>query len=297
VIPIAPPRDTISRPNSLPAPVAEPAVGSRDPEHDPHHISVTGLPFSMLVGMALVPFAIPLLWYAAPFVTGQDPALSMAVPVSLAVAAAALCLGVVYTIDWGGTTRVKGVLMLVALSYASAAGLYFLKKDLVDRVQRVLGDSNRWSEVSLDRGGCQIRMPGRVNEEKRQPLEGLARFAEGRRAQFVVDAQDGPRYEYYFAVGKLRPEAVKVDALWFDRVRDKLQKEGSTLVGEPEVLGHQGEKDVGRQWTFRLADNSVRIVQVFAIKERIYYLAAEGPSLTADDKEYAEPFFSTFLVK
>jgi hypothetical protein len=99
-IPIAPPRtDPADGP---------PATEAPDPEHDPHTPVPGGLPFSVLVGFALMPFAIPLLWLLGPLVTGFEPALSPAVPVSLAIAAAALCLGVVYTIDWTAVTRIKG---------------------------------------------------------------------------------------------------------------------------------------------------------------------------------------------
>ena len=115
---------------------------------------------SVLVGLALLPFAIPLLWLVAPLITGQEAALSLAVPISLAVAASALCLGVVYTIDWTATTRIKGVLMLVGLAYLSSAGLYFLKKDMMDRVQdlgpliRTSGARCRSKEGELSRSGC-----------------------------------------------------------------------------------------------------------------------------------------------
>jgi hypothetical protein len=297
VIPIAPPRRPLTLPGFDQGPVAEPAPGSHDPEHDPHHAPVTGLPLSMLVGMALVPFGIPLLWFVAPFVTGQDAALSMAVPVSLAVAASALCLGVVYTIDWTGTTRVKGVLMLVGLAYLSAAGLYFLKKDLVDHVQRLGGDPNQWNDVALDRGKCRVRMPGRASEYKEQPLDGLAQMGAGREAHFVGDPQDGPRYTYRIALGKPTLAAGKLDEVWFDRVREKLKAGGGALVQEEAIRCPNLPDSPGRQWTFKLDDKDVRIVQVFAVKDRVYYLSAEGPLLTVADPDHGEPFFGKFYVK
>jgi hypothetical protein len=290
VIPIAPPR--LPRPASDPAPVAEAAPGSRDPEHDPHHATITGLPLSMLVGMALIPFGIPLLWFVAPFVTGQDAALSLAVPVSLAVAASALCLGVVYTIDWTGTTRVKGVLMLVGLSYLSAAGLYFLKKDLVEQVQRLGGDPNQWNEVALDRGKCRVRMPGRASEYRGQPLDGLAHMTAGREARSAGDAQ----YVYRIAVGKPTLAAGKADDEWFARVREKLKAGGGALVQEEGIQCPDLPNLPGRQWTFKLDDQDARVVQVFAARDRVYYLSAEGPLLTAADADHGRPFFGKFRV-
>jgi hypothetical protein len=292
VIPIAPPRRPPPGPESEPPPTDE----RPDPEHDPHHAPQTGLPVSVLVGMALVPFGIPLLWLVAPFVTGQEAALSMAVPVSLAVAAAALCLGVVYTIDWTGTTRVKGVLMLVGLAYLSAAGLYFLKKDLVDRIQRFGGDPNRWHEVGLDKGNCRVRLPGHVDTEPppQPPLDGLVRLNEWRTAH-ATDPQDGSRYEYRIAVSRADAAAVKPDDAWYARVGEKLQ-DGGAVEGPPAAVALWDAQNAGRQWTLKLAaPNAFRVVRVYVVKGRVYYLSAEGPGLRADD-DFGKLFFGSFRV-
>jgi hypothetical protein len=294
VVPIAPPRQFPARPGADHVPVAEAAPGGHDPEHDPHARSVTGLPVSMLIGMALVPFGIPLLWYAVPFVTGRAAAVSLAVPIALAVAAATLCMGVVYTIDWTGTTRIKGVLVLVALSYLSAAGLYFLNKDALDRVRRLGGDPNEWTPVALDEGRCHVRLPGRAVADRRQPLDGLARMTDGRRARYLVDRPDGPRYEYRIAVGK--PTGGKADAAWFDRVGERLKADGAELVGAARPLADGEPDSTGRQWTLKLDPTNTRVVRVFAIRDRVYLLSAEGPHLTPDDPEYARPFFNSFHV-
>ena len=50
----------------------------------------------------------------------------------------------IYTVDWTPTTRIKGVLMLVGLSYFTAFSLYFLKKEMVERVKRFSG----WTRAS-----------------------------------------------------------------------------------------------------------------------------------------------------
>jgi hypothetical protein len=300
-VPTAPPRRR-RRPRPVedePEPTPRPsgpltAEEVPDPEHDPHARPVAGLPVSVLVGLALLPFGIPLIWRVAPFLTGQEAALSLAVPLSLAIAASALCLGVVYTIDWTASTRIKGVLMLVALAYLTAAGLYFLKKDLMDRVRAWGGDPNQWSYVPLKEGNCQVKMPGRSWEDKEQPLPGVVKMADVRGARFVTDFQEGPRYEYRFAVSKPDPVAIRPDDAWFARVGDKLKETGK-LVGEPERITHQDAP--GRQWTFELGEpGAVRIVRVYVIKSRVYYLSAEGPKLKDDFEEYGEPFFGNFFV-
>lgn len=263
-----------------------------DPEHDPHTRPVAGLPVSVLVGLALVPFAIPLFWRVAPLVTGQEPALSLAVPVSLAIAASALCLGVVYTIDWTAATRVKGVLMLVGLSYLSAAGLFFLKKDLMDRV-RGWDDSRQWSPVVLSESKCEVWMRGQVVPDSGQPLRGLVEMNEGYVAHFAPDPPDGPRFSYRFAVSKMNAVQKAPDDAWFDRVGEKLGRDaGAPPLTDPQSLEHLN--GVGRQWQFP-TDDGVRIVRVYVIAGRVYYLCAEGPkNLTPDDQTNAQPFFGKF---
>src|SRR5579872_7038261 len=74
---------------------------SREPnedDHDPHRHPVSGLPASVLVGLALLPFAIPVLWVTAPPIIGHTPQLSFAVPLAIAVSASILSLAVIYTI-------------------------------------------------------------------------------------------------------------------------------------------------------------------------------------------------------
>ena len=302
-VPVAPPR---RRPAPRAEEPSEPSPDEAvpevpDPEHDPHQPPVAGLPVSVLVGLALLPFGIPLLWRVTPLITGQEAALSLAVPISLAVAAAALCLGVVYTIDWTAATRIKGVLMLVGLAYLTAAGLFFLKKDLMDRVQRLGEDQRRWPAVVVKSNGydfmfCLPPQPERVVADvKPVPPPPLPRVTmeDVRHATYAPEFQ--PEYRYLVAWGKSDDAAVKPTDVWFDRVRAQLDTEGAAVAGG-ESLDHRGQADVGRQWTLTFADGTVRIVRVYVVKGRVYYLSAAGPKLTPDDAEFAKPFFDSFFV-
>src|SRR5439155_23835406 len=152
--PVAPGRQPLRRRRHQPA---EPAPAPGPDPHDPPPPHSSGLPASVLVGLALLPFAIPLLWLMGPTVLGQQPALSLAAPASLALSASILCLAVVYTVDWTPSTRVKGVLMLVGLSYFAGLSLYFLKSEMVDRVRVFFGAEREWEDF---RGpeGYQLRM-------------------------------------------------------------------------------------------------------------------------------------------
>ncbi|MBP3959568.1 hypothetical protein J8F10_30355 [Gemmata sp. G18] len=311
-IPIAPPRRL--RPELTREELVAPAPGSApvlaievpDPEHDPHSRPVAGLPVSVLVGFALMPFGIPLLWFVGPLVTGKEASLSLAVPVSLAIAASALCLGVVYTIDWTAATRIKGVLMLVGLSYLSASGLFFLKKDLMDRVQKFFSVTPEWHWVRTEDKGWHVRMPfPAVVDRETQPLPGLARMSEVRRARYEPKGQEGPAYEYYFGAGPANPNVGDSadgwlgrirEGMWFVRVDRELKDRGGKLVEGGRSIAHPLAPDSnGRQWMFELGGTggTVRIVQVFIIEGRVYYLSAEGPELVASD-DPAERFFGSF---
>lgn len=292
VVPIAPPR----RPHPAPAAESEPApvpVEAPDPEHDPHTPHIGGLPASVLVGFALMPFGIPLLWFVGPLVTRSEAALSLAVPVSLALAAAALCLGVVYTIDWTATTRIKGVLMLVSLAYLSAAGLYFLKKDLMDRVQGLFSAPILWAPAHVPESRCLVKMPGPPTKVREQPfpLEG-GEWADGVRAEYRTQADGSERtYSYFAAVSKARARPVEPDDDWFDGVGRRLKEKGQLV--KQERLRHEG--GAGCEWELKVpGDNTVRIVRVFVIQGRVYCLCAEGPELAPTDEDLAKPFFDSF---
>src|SRR5262249_42094461 len=110
-----------------------------EPDHDPHREAQGPLPTSVLIGLALLPFLIPIMWLIGPAILGEEPVLSVAAPIALAVSTSILCLAIIYTIDWTPTTRVKGVLTLVALSYFTGASLYFLKKEMVEQVKKFFG--------------------------------------------------------------------------------------------------------------------------------------------------------------
>ena len=255
---------------------------------EPHEIG-GGLPATVLVGLALLPFLIPLLWVLAPAVAGQGPVLSLAAPTALAIAASALCLAVVYTVDWTPTTRVKGVLMLVGLSYFTAVSLYYLKKEMVDRVKRFFGAGAEWKEFRPPQGDYKVLLPGRPTPTKTPPLAdwNMQCF------QATQKTLTGP-FVYAVGFGKdTFPQ--RPDDAWFDIAKAAVvnANPGGRVAGE-RVIDHQ--QSPGREWVVEQADGvTVRVVQVFRVKGRVYALTAEGPKLSADDDE-TKAFFASFLV-
>src|SRR5437868_13522703 len=92
-----PPRRREPRRRHRAEPVAPPTA-DRPAAPDPNDRPLDGgLPASILIGLALLPFVIPLLWLVAPMLVGQPPALSLAAPAALAVTASVLSLAVIYT--------------------------------------------------------------------------------------------------------------------------------------------------------------------------------------------------------
>ena len=299
-IPVTPPRPrdlptgggwngSAPHPDS-PHPIEPDAPAIPDPVHDPHRRPVAGLPVSVLVGLALLPFGIPVLWWAAPALTGVQAALSLAVPAALSVAASALCLGVVYTIDWSAVTRVKGVLMLVGLAYLAAAGLFFLKKDMTDRLRGLLTD-DPWTMVYSREGRFKVLMPGAVEKDDDPPLPNLKlRMNDGRRATYLTERED----EYvYLAKAGTPDRPVKPDDAWFTAIGDQLAQAGE--VTDPRVV-NLGDDEPGREWTLKMKEEAVRVVRVYVSGGRVYYLSVEGKNLGPADEDLVSPFFRSFQV-
>jgi hypothetical protein len=270
---------------------ASPETEQTIADHDPHRHPPGGLPVSVMIGLALLPFAIPILWLLAPAVLGQEPALSWAVPLALAVSTSILCLAVIYTIDWTPGTRVKGVLMMVALAYFAAANLYFLKKQMVDEVKKFFGSGNDW--VQFTRGdGYQIKMPTeptKIDEQPLRPLALLTSYKATHRAPFIgqfdfIAASGGPQ--------RMPNDPEPGTEAWYDLACGYIADRGGQLVAK-NAVSHQDFP--GRELVIELAGGNVRIVRIYVIKGRVYYLCVEGPGLTDDDDRVVE-FFDSFLV-
>lgn len=303
--PVAPPRPRSTRaaepvaPPSAPAPlrprrraepISPPSSAPRAELHESEHGLGGGLPATVLVGLALLPFLIPLLWVLAPAVLGQTPVLSIAAPTALAIAASALCLAVVYTVDWTPATRVKGVLMLVGLSYFAAASLFYLKKEMLDRVKRFFGAGAEWKEFRAPAGDYRIQMPGRVSPLKIPLMPGWALQSH----QAVHKSYLG-LFGYNVGFG---PDAHPKlpDEAWFAAARQAVtQADQRRKVVDERAVAHQ--QWPGREWVIESADEdaTVSIVRVYRVRGRTYYVSARGPKLSPDDDE-TKAYFDSFHV-
>ena len=164
--------------------------------------------------------------------------MSIATPIALALSASVLCLAVIYTVDWTPTTRIKGVLMLVGLAYFGAVSLYFLKKEMVERIKRFTGLEDRvhWQDFST--ADYRVRLPGPPEplDEQDQPLRrsSSSYYDRGMNASFWDDTS--------WSVGSLRVPPNNGDdnaekpgtATWFKEVeREIVNRSGGKLIKEP----------------------------------------------------------------
>lgn len=280
-----------------PAPQAE---LSDELDHDPHRVPPGGLPASVLIGLALLPFLIPILWLVAPALFGEEAVLSIATPTALAVSASVLCLAVIYTVDWSPATRVKGVLMLVSLAYFAGVTLYFLKKEMVDRVKKALklDDGIKWQDFTPEEKHYKVKMPGRPRDAfpQEQPFPKVLKL-KCHTATHVNPILGAYTFVAGSAEVRAKPNAngpePGTDA-WFELVVGEIEAQTKGKASQPVTVQHQGFP--GREVEITLPnDGKVRVVRVFVIKGRVYYLSVEGVGMSATEDSAVE-FFESFLV-
>ena len=288
--PLGPARQPVRAPQRT-RKTAEPvgAPGAYDP-HDSPIAPTGGLPVSVLIGFALLPFAIPLLWLIGPQLLTQPPALSLAAPAALALSASILCLSVVFTVDWTPATRIKGVLMLVGLSYFAGLSLYFLKKEMVDRAKEFLSPPEKQWEFKPQKGLYRVRLPvnpQEVQEVKIQPLAGWKLACYQTHHEPLVASP----VSYLFGSG---PDTMPKAERWFEEIGKAVVADaGGAPVSPPSgvksVDGHAGQR-----WLVELP-NADRVVEVYRVNGTVYYLSIESERLSPDEPP-ARTFFTSFQI-
>jgi hypothetical protein len=267
-------------------------------DHDPHRHPPGGLPATVLIGLALLPFAIPILWLTAPAVFGQPPLLSIAVPLSIAVSASILSLAVIYTIDWSPSVRVKGVLMLLGLAYFVAVSLYFLKKEMVEWVKTNFETWITFTPTNQP-GDYSVKLPiPPTHDAKYQPIPEIQMDC------YTLTHQDVMDKFKTFAIGAGTPRGgANVPNLgkdpWFKSTIESIIDESKGQLDpaqQTKELTGPKPKDGGREFGIKLADDkTIRIVRIFVISNRVYYLSIEGAGLSRDDV-ITRKFFDSFHV-
>jgi hypothetical protein len=253
---------------------------------------VGGLPASVLIGLALLPFAIPVLWVVVPAVLGQPPLLSVGVPCAIALSASVLSLAVIYTIDWSPSVRVKGVIVLLALAYFSAGSLFFLKKEMVEWFKAHLG---KWViHISRDQD-YRVLMPNKpAHDPHLQPVRNI-------NLDCYTASHEDAAGSLHFVVGAGSPKPAKDSAPgsdpWFEEVVKQIVTDSHGRLDpdhKPEAIrSPPPDSNPGRQFALLLDDDSMRLVRLFFFRNRLYYLSVEGASLTWNNST-ATAFFDSF---
>lgn len=277
----------------------EEAASAHDHKHDPAGGADGPIPASVFIGLALLPFLVPIVWSVAAVVFPKQPVLTVATPLALAAAMSVLCLAVISTIDWRPATRVKGVLLLVVLSYVAGAGLYFLTKDMANRVRRFTGNEHPFVTDAPKDGGFQVKVPHRGTELKPpSPLTGVPLVC--RQAVHAPGIQD----QYLFVYGSTPKPAANVKPQvppvgsdpWFEAVTAELFKDAGQRPHDSRHLDYGGQT-VGREVELHPDGKKVRVVRIYVIDGRVYYLAVEHSDLDHRDDELAQEFFESFEVQ
>ena len=246
-------------------------------------------PTPTLLGLVLLPWLIPLLWFFGPLLTGQEPLFTLAAPTALAVGLSGLGLGISYAANWSPITRIKALLALFLLGCLTAGFLYFLKKEWLEAMRKAVRRAPAEWRLFIPPGGeYRVRMPVPVRPTSTPiadwPLTAY-RFVEpnvGAPDVFVVAHGDPP-------AGLPRPDA------WFQVVKSHAEKAGQ-LHAEREVVGRWNPEQPGREFEINLPDGVTnRIIRAYVAGSRVFYLAAEGPFWRPDTPDVRE-FFDSFQV-
>jgi hypothetical protein len=247
------------------------------------------VPVSVLIGLALLPLAIPLLWLIGPHLLAKPASLTLAAPASLAIAASSLCLAVVFTVDWTPLTRIKGVLILVGLSYFAGLSLYFLKKDLIERVRDFFTPTDRWQEYREANGAYTVMTPGNPMEYSGQPLAGWKlKCRHASSSPFP-----GPSAHYVYGAG---PDAKAQSPDWFAEVDRGLSEEARNAEQQPPTDVMMWNNIPAKQWIMEMANDRVRVVRVFRSAGTVYYLSVESEDLEPDSPMIVGRFFDSFRI-
>lgn len=250
-----------------------------------------GLPASVIIGLALLPYGVPIFWILGPFLTGTVPPVSIVTPIALAVSTSILCLSVIYTVDWSAETRLKGVFILILLSYFVGLTLYFTKKDTLERLYR-LGKEIEWHEFQPDKGPVyRIKVPVPPQEILEQPLQ----LAELHCYQARVPQDLFGWQIYVVGAGTPKPhEEFPGTPGWFDAVRKTLLKDGKKNLKGQFQMNNGFLK--GCKWEIELVDTGrMRVILVYVGRGKVYYLAVEGEQVNVHHPD-VNRFFRSFYI-
>ena len=258
---------------------------------DGTELAPAGRPTSFLLGLTLLPFGLPFLWYLASRVTNAEPIFSVLVAVAVSASAAGLGLGVALTRDWSSGTRVKVILALGLLTYGTGGLLYLLKKEWVEVLRKQIGRGDvQWRPFDAPDKSFHVKMPGRT-EPAESPLPDWTLTA----VRVLEQNQFGATDTFLVAYGQFPKDlrALAEDA-WFDKVKPLVAPDGAGKLIAEKPVSQQGF--AGREYCLVLPDGGTnRIVRVFRVKNLAYLLLVEGTALPPNHGD-VKTFFNSFYL-
>jgi hypothetical protein len=244
---------------------------------------------SVLIGLALLPMLIPILWLLGPMLTGKQAIFTYVLPCAIAASAIGVSLGVVFAADWSYGLRIRGILAIFLLAGFSASFLYFLKTEWVEAVRRQGNVLNEdfWVTFQPPDQKYKVSVPARLTmlEDPDAILDGweLKGYRSDRR-------QGG---EQYFVAHGLPPDKVNgaSNEKFFREVLDRSQAAiRGELIADPKDVGRKSY--AAREFVFLLPDRATkRIVQVFRVERFVFVAAIEGAFLPTDAR-FVKKFFN-----
>lgn len=274
-------------PAKKPVPVVHPAPGWD--EYDVSEPAPHKGPRSVLYGLALLPFVIPLLWELGPVVAGKEAIFTRALPMAIAVSSAGLCLGVVLAADWSFATRVKAIVSIVFVMHFLAAFLYFLKPEWVEVLRRQVakGRDQGWQTFTPPDHKYTVRVPGDLHADDRPLLK------EWTLTGYRSDGQD-MQAAYFVAYGRQPKELDNQPEEKFFEAAKKAAEAGGTVTAEKDVRLAGGP---GREFVLALPDKHTRrVVRVYRHGQSAFVAAVEDAFLTPDARD-VKYFFDHLELK
>jgi hypothetical protein len=250
-----------------------------------------GLPATVIIGLALLPYGVPIFWLLGPILTGTVPPVSIATPLALAVSTSILCLSVIYTVDWSAETRLKGVFILILLSYFGGITLFFTEKATLERLYR-LGKKTEWQEFEPDKGPLyRLKVPASPEEIPDQPLK----LAEMQCYQARVPQDLLGWRIYVMAAGTPKPHPeVPGTPGWFEAAQKTLLEDGQKVLKRQFQANNGFLK--GYEWEIELVGTDrMRVILVYVGQGKVYYLAVEGERIDAQHPD-VQRFFRSFFI-
>jgi hypothetical protein len=280
-------------------PLVYPVQGKTSPAEDEHFRSE---PTGLLWAFALLPILIPMLWMVGLFGFKLVPIFSFALPMAMALALCGVNIGLICSVGWSSSTKIKAIAMVSLLGWFSAASIFFLKKEWAEVFKNELGPSNLvWQEYEPSDKAYRIKLPGRA-QEALSPLadwesKAVRTTIEGRRAKSVLGAI------YTAAHGPNRNDWKGLpDEDCFAKVKTQLAELGEVGGEKAILIPHlaTNREHPGREWIVALPDGVTnRVVRVYRVRHRgedlLYYLSVEGAFVTPEAK-YVQDFLKAFSV-